>query len=443
MNAVNFILPPPRDTEDENLAEMKRQGRIAIRLIVVLAVAIFGLAALVPIRGAVVGSGEIAVDSRVKTILHPTGGILEAVLVHEGQRVREGQPLIRLDTTVLGPSARNAILSRDQLLAQRGRLEAERDGRMSIFFPEELARSTDPEARDAMARERRQFQLTRSEQTGTLALLHQREVRYGEQVNSYEAQVAATRRQIELIQPELEGLRSLRERGLVTIGRLNQMERTAVELTANEASLGAQIAQAQALIAETREQILNVTQSSRVEAAQQLAVVLAQLNEQDTRSAQASDVLSRSTIIAPQAGVIDNLFFTTIGSAIPAGQPIVQIVPDKDVLIVNAKVSPADIDALSIGQEARVRFSVLDDELSPEIAGKLAFIAAERTDNPETGASFYRVRVEVAQDELRSLKLAGGIRPGIPAQVFLSTGSRSLLSYAMKPLIDQMRLAFL
>ena len=432
--ADDAVLP----AEDSGMISATRRARYLLAFMVF---GLFGLAAFVPIEGAVIGPGQVSVDSRVKRLVHPTGGVLAELLVREGDRVEKGQLLMRLDESVLGPTARYAALNRNQLLAQRARLEAERDGRGAIIFPAELTSSRDADAAAAMDRERRQFSLAQGERSGTLALLRQRIRRYEEQINSYNAQIDATRRQLELIQPELEGLRSLMERGLVTINRLNQMERTAVQLTATEASLQANIAQAEAQISETQEQIVNVSQRSRVEAASNLAVVIAQLSEQASRAVSFSDSLERSQIAAPASGVVDNLFFTTIGSAIPAGEPVAEIVPDEDTLIVTAQIAPGDIDALKIGQEARVGFSTLDRQLSPEIEGTLVFIAPERTSDPDTGLSFYRVRVEVPNEDLKSETAGTGARVGLPVEVFFQTGSRSLLAWAIRPVADQLNRA--
>lgn len=436
-----FTVPAPAldDGQEQVDDALERASRRARRSVFAMFVAIVAVG-LFPVEGAVIGGGEVSVDSRIKTITHPNGGVLAEVKVREGQHVKAGDVLIVLDRSVLGPSARNAALSRDQLLALRARLEAERDDRDTIVFSSELASRRDPDAIASMERERRQFDLGRRERENALALLRQRIRQFEEQIRSYRVQIDATRRQLTLIEPELEGLRSLKERGLVTINRLNQMERTAVQLTATEASLRADISQAEAQISETEEQILNVSQSRRVQAGVDLANTLAQLADQDSRAVSFEDSLERATIVAPQSGVVDQITFSTIGSAIPPNEPIVRLVPDKDKLIVNAQVSPGDVDALRLGQVARVRFSTLDRRLSPEIEGKLAFIAAERNDDPNTGSSFYRVRVEV--DESTLTEAAGNnLRAGQPVEVFFTTGSRSLLVYAIKPVLDQIRKA--
>ena len=434
-----LTVPAPEYEEETADGELARASRRARRMMLVLALILLPLS-LLPTDSAVPGSGEVSVDSRVKTITHPTGGVLSEVRVREGQHVRAGQVLMLLDRSVLEPSARNAALTRDQLLALRGRLEAERDDRSTIIFPAELVSRTDPAAREAMERERRQFELGRRERDNNLALLSQRTRQAHEQIASYRVQIDATQRQLALIRPELEGLRSLKERGLVTLARLNQAERTAVQLEGSEASLQADIAQAEAQISQIREQMLNVSQTRRVEAGNQLTATLAQLSDESSRAVATQDTLARARIVAPQDGVVDQIAFTTVGSAIPAGEPIVRLVPDQDKLIVTARVAPAMVDGLRVGQRARVRFSSLDRQTSPEIEGKLAFVSADRTDDPNSGASFYRTRIEI---DARELDQAAGdnLRAGQPVEVFFTTGRRSLLAYAFKPLLDQFRRA--
>jgi HlyD family secretion protein len=373
----------------------------------------------------------------VKTIVHPTGGVLEQVLVHDGDRVRQGQVLMRFDTSVSGVGASQASEGLDQLLARRARLEALREGRASLVFSPELARRTDPIAIDLMARERRLFALKVSEQRGALSLLGERIKQYQEQISSYRAQIAASRREEVLIQPELEGIRRLYERKLVTITRLNQLERTAVELEGQRAALEANVAEAGARISETREQMLNIAQTARADAGTELAQVVALIADQQVRRATTSDTFARSVIRAPQEGVIDKLAYTTVGSAIPAGQPILQIVPDRDRMVIEGRIQPNDVDQLAVGQKARISFSSLNRQVTPEVIGRLAFVSAEPIEDTRTGQSYFRIRVELDRGVLaRDIKVQ--LVPGMPVEIFVQTGTRSILSFLTKPARDQL-----
>lgn len=416
---------------------IKQRARNALLLVAALVFGVFGLAAVLQVGGAVIGSGTVIVESRVKTILHPTGGVLARLLVHDGDRVAKGQVLMQFDSNVSEVGASQASEGLVQLLARRARLEAEREDRRTLRFPGELGQRIDPGAVESMTRERRLFDLKQEEQRGGLALLGERVRQYQEQISSYQGQISANRQEAALIKPELAGIRALYNRQLVTINRLNQLERTAVELDGQKAALEANIAEARARISETREQMLNLGKSARAAAATELAQVVAQIADQQVRRATTSDTLARNTVRAPQAGVVDKLAFATLGSAVPAGQPLLQIVPQTDQLVIEGRISPSDIDQLVVGQAARVSFSSLNRQVTPEIGGTVTFVSAEPTEDNRTGQSYFKIRVR-----LNTADLAKGIKvplvPGMPVEIFVQTGSRSILSFLTKPARDQL-----
>jgi len=430
---------PDADAEADPGAErLRRRARHAFILIGALVLGFFGLSAILQVGGAVVASGDIAVESNVKTVIHPTGGILKALMVRDGDSVAKGQLLLRLDQGVSAVGADSATLGLEQLLARRARLEAERDGALSILFPPELTTKTDARAREAMMRERQLFALRRRERDGSIALLRQRVQQYDEQIASYQAQIAAIESQMTLIEPELAGLRKLHDRQLVTINRLNEMERTAVQMKGSKAALQSNIAEARARISEANEQILNVDKQIRSDSGTQLAEVVGQLNDQQVRVATTADTVDRSEIRAPQSGVVDKIAYTTIGSAVPAGQPILQIVPDRDTLVVEARIRPQDVDEVRVGQSARITFSGLNRQTTPDVPGKLIFVSPDLTTDQRTGQSFYRIKVRIDPDALAKAPQIA-LKTGMPAEVFVQTGSRSILSYLLKPLFDQVR----
>jgi len=431
-----FIMP---EGEDFGSSRLRTRTRRAFALIGLLVFGFFGLGAILKVGGAVVGSGEVTVDSSVRTISHATGGVLTALLVRDGDHVAKDQILMRLDTSVSKVGSQSASTGLDQLLARRARLQAERDEAPAIQFPPEIVHGAD--SRETMASERRLFNLRREERRGTLALLGDRIRQYESQIRSFEVQIDATDKQIVLIQPELAGLRKLYARQLVPINRINQMERTAVELQGSKAALESNIAEARAHISETREQMLNVDKSARSDAANALAEVSTQINEQQLRSASAGDTFARSVIRAPQSGVVDRIAFTTLGSAVPAAQPILQIVPDRDQLLVEARVRPQDVDQVRIGQSARVVFSGLERQTTPDIAARVIFISPDLVQDTRTGQSYYRIKVQL---DSKSMADAPQIvlKAGMPAEVFVQTGDRSILSFLVKPMLDQLRHAF-
>lgn len=428
----------PDAEPDPGAERLRLRTRRAYALIAALVLGFFGLAAILQVGGAVVGSGEVAVESNVKTLIHPTGGILKALMVRDGDHVAKGQLLMRLDQGVSSVGAESAALGLEQLLARRARLEAERDGASSILFPPDLTTKTDARASEAMARERQLFALRRRERDGSIALLNQRVRQYDEQIASYQAQIAAIESQMTLIEPELAGLRKLHDRQLVTINRLNEMERTAVQMKGSKAALESNIAEARAHISEANEQILNVDKQIRSDAGTQLAEVVGQLNDQQVRVATTSDTVDRSEIRAPQSGVVDKIAYTTIGSAVPPAQPLLQIVPDRDSMIVEARIRPQDVDQVRVGRAARVTFSGFNRQTTPDIAGKLIFVSPDLTSDQRTGQSYYRIKVRLDAGALAKAPQIA-LKTGMPAETFVETGNRSILSFLIKPLLDQLR----
>ncbi len=422
-------------------ASIRSKIRLAYIALALLVVGFGGAAALIPIGGAVVASGSVGVESRVKRIAHPIGGIIAAVYVQNGEHVARGAPLLRLDDKVSGSDASLSALSVDQLLAQRARLEAEQLGLSSVTFPPELAKRRDPVVIRAMANERKMFAIRQREQVGLAAQLSARTIQYQQQIAGFRSQIAASNEQIALIRPEREGISSLYDRGLVTLNRKNQLERQAVDLKGQIASLDTQIAQTEARISETREQLLQLDQTRRSEAGTQLAQINATLNQQQARSISAGDMQSRTLVRAPYAGIVDKLAFTATGDVVKPAETIMEIVPDADNKVIEVMLSPTDIDQIAAGQKARVRFTAYSGPASPEVDGKVVEIAADRTLDPETRRAFFPARVAFNAKQLTRL---GGFRavPGMPAEVFIHTGSRSMLSYITKPLRDQFQRAF-
>lgn len=401
---------------------------------------VFVLAMFVPIGGAVLGNGSVGVESRVKRIAHPFGGVIAEIAVSNGERVSKGQLLMRLDDKVTGADATYSSLTVEQLLAQKARLEAERLGSGAIVFPPELTTSNLPSARQAMADERRLFDMRRVEEGQIRSQLGARIVQLNAEITSLNAQIDSMQRQKALIEPERQGVKELWDKDLVTINRLNQMERTAAEMDGRMASLHAQIAQTRSQISETQERSIQLSQTRRVEAGNELGRVLTALNEQRVRSVSAGDQQNRSEIRAPYSGIVEKIAFSAVGEVVRPAEPIMEIVPDSDEMIVEVAISPSDVDQVRKGQVARVRFSAFNLASTPEIDGKVAYVATDRSDNPDNQQSFYTVRITIDQAAVRKEGLK--LRSGMPAEVHIHTGNRSMLSYITKPLRDQFARAF-
>jgi HlyD family secretion protein len=431
----------PAPWEDEPLpASDGFDTRRAMRLGAGLVAALFVLAAFIPIGGAVIGSGQVGVETRVKKIAHPFGGVIREILVTNGEHVTRGQLLLHLDDKVSGADATYSSLTVEQLLAQRARLEAERIGAGTIACPAELAAAGTDGARKAMNDEVRLFALRRSEENQMRLQLGARIAQLRNEVVSIEAQIASFRRQRELIEPERAGVKELWDKNLVTINRLNQMERTAAEIDGRIASLTAQIAQTRSQIIETQERQIQLGQTRRVEAGNELARVTTVLNEQQFRRVQAGDQHTRNQIRAPYDGTVEKIAVSAIGEVIRAAEPIMEIVPDADDMVLEVAISPTDVDQVRNGQNARIRFSSFNRAATPELAGKVTYVATDRSSDSDGKRSFYLVRVAI---DARQVKREGlELRSGMPAEVHIETGNRSMLSYVTKPLRDQIARAF-
>lgn len=439
-------LPVQFSANDQSVVEYDPSQHVQNKMrTVLIAIAVlvlgFGVAGtLIPIGGAVIASGQVGVESHIKKIAHPAGGVISEILVQNGQHVRKGEILMLFDDKVTGADAEYSSLGVDQMLAQRARLEAERLGASSIAFPRELLRN-DASARQAMADEEKLFRIKRSEQSGLSAQLRSRIAQYQQQISAYESQIKALEDQTKLIEPERQGVKELWDKDLVTISRLNQLERTAVDMQGNIGALRANIAQTQARITEAREQIIQLGETRRSEAGTQLGQLNGNLNQQQVRSVSATDAQDRSVLRAPYDGVVDKLAFNTIGGVIRPAEVIMEIVPDSDQLLVEGAVSPADIDQVRVGQKARIRFSAFNNTATPEIAGEVTVLAADKSTDPEGKISFFPVRVKIDERALaRYPELA--LKPGMPAELFIETGNRSMISYITKPLRDQFARAF-
>jgi HlyD family secretion protein len=401
---------------------------------------LIGLAAMAtPISGAIIAHGEVKGVAQTHRVAHELGGVVTEIRVHNGSRVKRGDVLVVLDGTVSGERSSTSARSVNQIIAERARLQAEGSGAASIRFPEELGRRTDQDAAAAMASERRLFQLRQIEQAGQRAQIMARTSQLRSQIGAYAAQAGAIHQQIALIEPERRGVKDLWQRGLVTIAKYNQIERTSADLKGSAASLAAQIAQIRNQIVETDEQARQLARTRRSEAASALASSQISLDQERLRHTDADRELTRRTIRAPFDGTVDKLALSASGDIIRANEIIMQVVPTGGAHEVEASVFAHEIGDIRPGQAARIRFTALNAATTPEYGGRVVFVSPEQTTDPRTGMRFFTVRVAF---EFRGKDRQLALRSDMPAEVFLTTTSRSLISYLTKPLRDQFTKAF-
>ena len=408
---------------------------------------VFGIgswAATMELGGAVVAQGSLVVDSSVKKVQHLSGGIVKEIRVREGDHVKAGDILVRLDETQT--KAANAVVSKnlEELIAQQARLEAERDGADYIDLPAtitERAIGSNSDAARTMIAEQKLFEIRRQAREGKKAQLRERIAQLKEEIQGYIGQTTAKEREIELINKELEGVRELRNKNLVPMNRLTALERDAARIEGERSQLVAATAQAKGKITETNLQIIQVDQDLRSEVGKDLGETRAKISEFVERKVATDDQLKRVDIRAPQSGIVQQLTVHTVGGVIAAGDAIMLIVPDADTLMVEVKIAPQDIDQLYLGQAATLRFTAFNARTTPEIDGKVSLISADITQDQRTGISYYSAHITLNVSEITRL---GDVKliPGMPVVAFIKTSERTMLSYLTKPLRDQAERAF-
>lgn len=398
-----------------------------------------GWAATTELTGAVIGQGVIVVDSSVKKVQHPTGGVVGELRVREGDRVKAGDILVRLDETQTLANATIISTNFDELLARQARLETERDNGDQIVFPKVLLeRSRDPasEAARAIAAERSLFDLRRQARGGQKAQLKERGAQLREEIKGYLGQAEAKQKEVDFIHQELEGVRTLWEKKLVPMNRLTALERDTARLEGERSQLSGMIAQAKGKIAEIELQIIQVDQDLRTEVGKDLIETRSKISEMAERKTAAVDQLNRIDIRAPQGGRVHQLTVHTVGGVISPGEQIMLIVPDADALAVEVKIAPRDVDQVHVAQAASMRFAAFDQKTTPEVEGEVSMVSADLTQDQRTGTSYYNTRVLLKPEELARLGNTKLV-PGMPVDVFIKTPGRTTLSYLIKPLRDQ------
>lgn len=433
------------DRNDPRLA-IRKLNLIGLAIVALLIGGFGGWAATSQLSGAVIAPGTIVVESNVKKVQHPTGGVVGEILVHDGSLVEAGQVVMRLDDTVTRSTLGVVQSQLDEFAAREARLLAERDGADTIEFPDYLtARKQEKSVATAISGEEKLFDARKNARVGQRSQLRERIAQSKEEIRGLTSQQDAKEREVKFITDELVGVNELYVKNLVSISRLNTLQRDKARLEGERGQYVAEIARARGKISETELQILQLDQDFRSEVLKDLRESEGKIAELKERVTAAKDQLKRIEILAPQAGIVNQLAVHTVGGVIANGETIMQIVPGADALVVEAKVAPQDIDQIAIGATGIVRIMAGDQRTMPDVNGVLTRVSADLTRDPPNGAqgaqAYYLVRVSLPEDELRrlaELKLV----PGMPAEVFIQTYARTPLQYLLKPLREQIARTF-
>lgn len=407
----------------------------------VLVIALFGGAVAwanyFTISGAVIASGTVVVETNVKHIQHQDGGIVKAVDVANGDVVKAGDILMTLDDTSIGASLAIAQARLADLTAQEARLIAERNRDEKILTS---SNSEQFAAKGSYAAFREgQLKLFESRKNR----IANEKLQLAEQISQldnaiigYKAQLDARNAQLELVSEELKNIRELFRENLVPATRVSTLEREVLQVQADIGELKSKIAQQRQAIAERQIQLLQVDETFTTQVLEALSKVQTEISGLREELVVLSDRNERLYIKAPRAGVIHDLAVHTIGAIIAPGERVMSIVPSDDQLIIEARVDPTSINQLYIDQRANLRFASLDPRTTPEIVGEVKSISADLLLDQITGQHFYQIRIEINAEELAKLG-EQRIVPGMPVEAFITTQDRTVLSYLIKPIADQ------
>jgi HlyD family type I secretion membrane fusion protein len=425
---VTVVLPAVPDAPPvQHLARIGMAG-------VAVFVGGFGLwAAFAPLSTAAVGPGQIKVEGNRKTLQHLEGGIISELLVHDGDKIARGQVLMRLSNAQPGAQVASFSNQRLALLAQDARLIAERDGSGTIAFSPDLTASADSRAAESMAGQQSIFTSRRAAIEGQIAILNQRIAEAGSEIDSHKAQVRALDQQIALMKEELDGAQQLFAKGYEPKTHILAMKRDAAGLDGARGDQLGQIARAEQTISESRLQISETTKQRASEVATELTDVETRLTETTQRLRAASDIEQRTEIRAPLSGSVVGLRFFTTGGVIRPGDPILDIVPDKLGLVVETRIKPSEVANIQPGLPAKVRLTAFKQRVVPLLDGTVTMVSADALHDHENGEPYYSAEIEIDAAELALLKDVKLIS-GMPAQVVIPTGERTLLDYLLSPL---------
>lgn len=454
MNAAHVVAGNPYDLEttalasapagegvDNPAADIRRGVGIALLFFVLF----LGWAAVARLDAAAIAPGKLAVSGQRQTVQHREGGVVTQILVKEGARVQRGQVLIRLAGADTEAQERALSSQAIGLLAQRARLYAEQSYRGVITPPPEFAslQGADRlEAQNALRIQQSQLSTRAAVLSAQRGALGQRTQQARNQGQGYTSQTTAITEQLRLIEEELVGMRTAAEKGFVSKNRIRALERAKADLEGQRGQYSATVAQSQGQASESRLQALEAQSNYLERVATELREVDASLSDVLPKLGAARDQLARTEIRAPATGTVVGLEVFTQGGVIAPGQKLMDIVPERAPLTIEARLAVTDGDDVRIGQNAFVRFDSLHERTLPPLEGKVSRVSADAFTDEKTGASFYTAEVSVPLDELAKVDNLHGrdtLRAGLPVSVTIPVRKRTALQYAFEPLFAAFR----
>jgi HlyD family secretion protein len=433
--------PPPVPATP--LARTRELVLAGSALISIFVVGLGTWSVLAPLESAAVAVGSVVSESSRKTVQHLEGGIISAILVHDGDQVVTGQTLIRLDDT----KARTTLLAlRGQLWdakAREARLIAERDGTATIDFPADLvAQQSEPAVAAALAGQQKIFDTRRSLVDSKTAAIRERINQVHEEINGHQAEVDALVKRVALLQEEVGGVKQLVASGLERKSRLLQLERDLADADGKRGDTLAQIARAKQSIAEAEIDILSLQNDRQKDVADELRETQKKSHELAEQVQAAADVLARDDVKAPQDGIITDLRVHTPGGVVTPGEALLDLVPEADRLVVEVQVRPEDIDRVHEGLPAQVRLLPYKQRRTPLLDATVTYVSADRLVDKRTERAYYSAKLRIDEKELAALGDEVKMVPGMPSEAMIKTGETTVAAYALSPILDSFHRAF-
>jgi HlyD family type I secretion membrane fusion protein len=416
----------------------RRRGTILFGLVVAVAffVAGGGWAAFAPIAGAAIATGQVSPKGARVPIQHLEGGIVEAVHVDDGDEVAAGAPLMVLRPIDAESEVETLRIRLRTLAAEAERLRAERDGDDSLAFSHpSLADAHDPVVAELRAGETKRFRSRQAAIANEVDLRRQQIDQTREQIAGYEVQLEGTREQLGLIDDEIVGVAELYEKKLVPLARLLALKREKSNLSSEVGRLEAAIAEADSKIAELELEVVGIERRQAVEVETRLAEVETKLAETEVALGTGLDKLERTVLRAAAAGTVMNLSAGSVGAVVKPGETVMEVVPaDKD-LVIDVELNPQDIESVNVGQTASVVFPGLSARDLKRLTGTVTWVAADAVEDERSGRALYEASVRLDAESAALLPEGVELKPGMPAEVYIETGTRTFLEYAAEPFV--------
>ena len=431
------IAPPPRQPR----TTLSRAGVIATLVSLSLVAGTSAWALLTEIGSAVVATGAVTIEGKPKSIQHLDGGIVQEILVSDGDLVEAGQVLMRLDPDLLTANLQIYLNRLSETVIREARLQAELDGSAMIDFAPTDGLLSGRDLGDLEVGETSIFEARAEIQAGRKAQLQERNQQYGNQIEGLAALIAAKREQVGYIDTEIDRLKTLQEKGLVRENQILTLQGTRADLLGQIAEHISETARVENSIRDTELEILQVARQFREEVLTELRDTKVQKDELIQQIETTQTQLDRIEIRAPVRGLVHELQVVTLGGVVAPGAVIGQIIPIEGPMTFELQIAPTDIDSLYAGQDVRLRFPAFNQRTTPEIAGTLTGLSPSTIKDEVTGMSFYRAEVQVAETELAKL---GGVEllPGMPVEAFIGRADRTVASYLFQPVSEHMVRAF-